>query len=415
MSNYIFNNTLDEFLETQAMGSNAKAIGNNLYGINHRQIDGMVPVSKDSHGLIFFTRPQLNMLSTNLRNARKMYDLLTDKELSIQRYVRCTLDPRLAYGTRGGPMDNQLPITTPLVDPEQAFIPLLTNSFKSISGWPDIEVPTYQSSEGLYKEVYTQADGVTDIYNSYDITCTFENMRGDPIMYMFYVWTRYMAYVFEGILTPWPDFIVNNLLDYNTRIYRITLDVSKKYVTRVAACGAAFPVNVPISQAFDFKKDSPYNDQNKEISIRFKCVGCDYYDAITMLEFNRTVGLFNPAMRCGKFGQIPPNPSMVVKVPSELLPIFNFRGYPRINLEDGELEWWVPLTVWADRATKYLNITSTGPVYNPSKIANSNCPKALDLQEQLQSNVLNDKELNDYLNYTNTNGANNGEHIRTQH
>ena len=142
----------------------------------------------------------------NIRNVRKFYDLLNTDELSMQRYVRCTLDPRLETGI-GDRQDDNGPVTSPLVDNNQAFIPLLTNSLVSLNGWQDFDVQTYTSKEGVYREQYTQVDSINEFYNTFQITASFNNTKGDPILYLFYIWIKYMSYVYEGRLSPYPDFI----------------------------------------------------------------------------------------------------------------------------------------------------------------------------------------------------------------
>jgi len=88
--------TLDKFYAlTQQTGSIDKAISNNLYGINHQGVKSIISENRDSYGYVFFTRPQLNMSTYNLRNLRHFYSLLTTDHATIQRYVRCTLDPRI--------------------------------------------------------------------------------------------------------------------------------------------------------------------------------------------------------------------------------------------------------------------------------------------------------------------------------
>lgn len=362
MSNTMFNYTLDEFYETQSIGSINKAIGKNLYGFNHRQIPTALPINKDSYGFTFFTRPQLNMRSVNIRNVRKFYDLLNTDELSMQRYVRCTLDPRLETGI-GDRQDDNGPVTSPLVDNNQAFIPLLTNSLVSLNGWQDFDVQTYTSKEGVYREQYTQVDSINEFYNTFQITASFNNTKGDPILYLFYIWIKYMTYVYEGRLSPYPDFIKGNLLDYCTRIYRVVLDQTKRYVTKIVSCGIAFPVSAPLGQSFDFKLGQPYNDQTKEITIRFQCLGCEYYDPIVLLEFNRVVEMFNPAMKCGYFGEESPDESQLVKVPRNVATLFNYSGYPRINLETHELEWWVPREVFERTSRMFLSPVGEGSYY----------------------------------------------------
>jgi len=326
--------TLDKFYSlTQQTGSIDKAISNNLYGINHQAVKNIIPANRDSYGYVFFTRPQLNMSSYNLRNLRHFYSLLTTDHTTIQRYVRCTLDPRINIGKNEK-------ITSPLVDPSFAFIPVLSNNIKTMSGWPDIVLPTYSSKQGVRREQTVMADGTTDIYDSFDIDCVFRNTKDEPIILMMQTWLYYAAAVFEGVLTPYVDMITENMIDYNTRIYRLVMDESKRVVKKIAATGASFPINVPTGKFFDYDDSAKYNDQAKDINIRFKSVGAMYNDDILVREFNETTLIFNRGLEevvTNKYE----NSASYEKIPEELLSVFNHRGYPLINTNTFELNWWV--------------------------------------------------------------------------
>lgn len=314
------------------------AIINNLFGINHRQTALPIPQNRDHYGLTFFTRPQLNLMPENIRNSRKFFPLLTNNPASYQAYVRAMLDPRSVQGWGGYAAKPAI-----FADEKQAFIPILTNHLVGISGWRDIVLPTYTSSEGVYKEAWSIGDGVSTDYGVYDINATFRNSIGDPITELMYYWVHYISCVFEGILDPYPDFMLLNEIDYNTRIYRLVLDKSKKYVQRIYATGASFPTNVPVGSMGDFAIDKPYNDVNAEITIQFRSMGCIYNDEILFHCFNKTAGVFNPQMRDvepTEKGSIPEG-SGVTKVDQALLPLFNNRGYPYINTKTYELEWYV--------------------------------------------------------------------------
>lgn len=339
--------SLDDYFQNTPIGSLDKAIGNNLYGINHRQIPGLVPSNKDSYGLTFFVRPQLNLQSDNVRNDRRFSPLLTDNALTIQRYIRTMLDPRLVEGYTFN--TNKIPgIPSPLLDNNMAFIPILTNNLNTISGWPDLTAPTHEYSPGLYNEGYSLVDGMTRNYSTFDIDASFRNTKGDPILYMFYIWLHYSSLVFEGKFVPYVDFITENEIDYNTRIYRLVLDPQKETVRKIAACGAAFPISVPTGSFFDFNNERPYNDQNKDITIRFRCMGAEFFDDILIKEFNDTVVIFNPDMsdRHRENG--------MVKVSKNLISMFNNRGYPRINPQTNELEWWVYGSQFNARTSAFL-------------------------------------------------------------
>lgn len=349
---------------TQVTGSIEKALGNNLYGIDHLGTKGMIPENRDTQGYVFFTRPALNLSTINLRRHRLFSGLLTQNANSIHRYVRCTLDPRLLFGQQsrtmnidkmaGGStagfshgdvstmksqkMGGDPILSCPILDNQQAFIPLLTNTIKTVSGWEDVVLPTFTSKEGLKREQWSIADGSVEIYNAFDIDCSFRNIKEEPLVLLFQTWIFYMAAVFEGLMNPYIDFIAENEIDYNTRIYRIVLDESKLIVKKISASGASYPLNVPTGQFFDYDDSSKYSTNSRDITIRFKCMGAMYNDDILIKEFNDTVGIFNPEMRKMIQGK---NDHNMAKIPHGIIHMFNNRGYPYINPSTLEFQWWI--------------------------------------------------------------------------
>lgn len=361
----VLDSNIDQLFENLPIGSISRAIGNNLYGINFRQTPSFVPRAKEHYGFTFFTRPQPNLSRSNISNFRSFYSLLSRSTVSYRSYVRAMLDPRLSLN------NNKV---SSFVNNENPFIPVLTNSLVSLSGFPDLTVPTYTSDTGLYGQEISFVDGTVNHYESYDVDATFANYKGNPLIYMFYIWVRYQSLVFEGILSPYMDLLVENEIDYNTRIYRIVLDSTKTYVMHIAATGASFPINVPTGNIFDYNIDTPLNTKNSEINIRFRCMGFLAFEDILKLEFNKTVAIFNPNMRKvlrhdldGKESEIKrDDPTVVyrikgskyVKVPRILALAsdssviensfysINYRTIPYINLATNELEWFVDETLF---------------------------------------------------------------------
>lgn len=323
------NTTIEDVLRYTPVGALDTAMGSAFYGINHRQTPTPIPLNKDHYGLVFFTRPQLNLSTENIRAERFMGPLLSQQEASIQRIIRMYLDPRL------GASDSAL--RSPFVDNKNAFMPLLTNHCISCTGWPDVLLDTYTSQPGAYREVYSQTDGVFKNYTTYDISATFRSMPGDPILQLMLFWEFYQAGVFEGKLIPYPDFIVQNEIDYNSRIYRLVLDQSKQYVQKIACTGASYPINAPVGNSFNLESDMPFNLANKEFTIQFKSIGARYMDDIIVHDFNKVVGIFNPDMRSSDMSKN----SAMVKVHMSELHIFNNMGYPRIDPNTKELQWYV--------------------------------------------------------------------------
>lgn len=333
-----------KYSTSSSTGSINNAITNNIYGINHRQSPGAIPMNRDQYGLTFFTRPQLNMRYENIINSRLLLPLLTDEVFSYHRIIRCLLDPRLMANYPDDP-----PLVCPLVDNKLPFIAILTNHLNTINGWQDILVPNFSAAEGAYKEGYSFVDGTTNNYASYDITATFRNSRGDPITSLFYYWGHYMSAVYEGKILPYPDYIISNTIDYNTRIYRLVLDQNKRYVQKIAATGASHPIAIPIGSSFDYSNEKPYNDANHDIAIPFRCLGAIYNDDILFYTFNKTVSIFNPSMVTKKG---------LTKVDPEHLDIFNNRGYPWIDVDTYELQWWVPTEMVTNRLEQYENFNT---------------------------------------------------------
>lgn len=365
---FVIDRTLDSILESLPIGSVQKAIANNLYGINFRQSGNPIPRSKNHNGFVFFTRPQLNLSTLNISNYRGFYNLLTQNKASYQRFTRCILDPRMGST---GPLDTSPGITSPFVDRYNPFISVLSNNAVTGSGWPDITAPVYTSEAGLYGEEHSMVDGVSNNFEAFDTDFVFKNSRGNPLIYMFYIWVKYQTLVSEGILNPYFDMITEMEIDYNTRIYRIVLDAQKRYISDIACTGASFPLNVPTGNLFDYNSQEPFITKNGEINIRFKSNGFIAFEDIIKYWFNKTVAIFNPDMKkvlehdldgsvfndavarenTGKVYRV--SGSRYVKIPFLLnmaadidginnrLLSLNHKAVPFINLHTNELEWWI--------------------------------------------------------------------------
>ncbi len=315
------------------LGNLSESMANTLIGINHRGFGNPVPYNQDNQGLTFFTRPRLNLSYNNLSADRRLSILGAGQGLSRGHYpaaIRQWLDPDLCRslfqsGTRLG-----------LVDPYTPFIPLLTNNLVSLSGWPDPIVEYYDSDEGMAKETWGMADGIDNLYHAYDLNATFRNIVGDPISLMFQVWYIYMTLVYQGRMLPYPDSEMLREIDYQTRIYRLILDPTRTYVQKIAACGAAFPTSSALGQAFDFSMDTPFEQSRaSQISIPFRCYGATYQDPILIREFNDLHEfIFCPQMQDDN------RPRYMTKIPRNNLIAYNYGGYPRIDPETNELEWW---------------------------------------------------------------------------
>lgn len=320
----------------QGYGSTGAQFHDLLGGFNRSQQGNPLPANTDMQGLTFFTRPNLNLSYDNVMAIRQLSVLSSNVPESYNRVIRRMLWPDSKSSDIRGDKG--------LFDNRNAFMPLLSNSLTAMSGWPDMTLHAYSSNEGMAKEVWMMNDSIAEINGRFDLDCTFENTLGDPISLTFFSWLLYIGGVYLGTKIRAAGYsILQCEMDYNTRIYRFLTDWSGRYIQKWAACGAGFPTGLSIGSGFNYNRDQPYSEANKSIQIPFACTVAEYNDPITLWEFNKTTVMFNPDM-----GDDVRNDRMQ-KITPEERKLFNYRGFPWINLDkDNELEWWVDNDVYID-------------------------------------------------------------------
>lgn len=354
---------LERVYESTPLGPIHSNLVNTVIGINHRQIPLALPQNKSKFGLTFFTRPRCNLTRNNIRTLRQMYPLLNTRNTSIQRIIRCYLDPvsgnpNIGKGpsnaTTGQREDRIETVTSPYVDASMVFIPLLTNLCVSLGGWQDIVAETRTTPEGHYREAHSMIDSSVQVRSVFELSATFRNVPGNPVTLLFYYWLLYASAVFEGTtLIPYGDSIYEMEIDYNTRIYHLALDQQGRYVEHILATGASFPLNAPVGALGNYDANQPFNDSQDNVNIRFQCIGMDYNDPITVKEFNAAVVLLNGWMKDDV------REKYYIQIPFELLNFFNMRGYPQINPKTMELQWWVNLDVFNRYADQLKQFSQT--------------------------------------------------------
>lgn len=319
------------------------AMQNLFYGINQKATGTSVPGNSDHYGLTFFTRPRLNLSYHNVLAERRMHSILTQDKYSMAKAIRCMLDPEGNNGRYGTTYE------TPLIDPKQAFMPMFQDLLLSISGFPDVMVDSFTADPGYMKETYGFIDTHLKEYQEFDLTATFKNIAGDPVTMALNVWLNYARNVLYGSMVPYPDSIYYNEVDYNTRIYRLTLDPSRRIVQKICCTGASYPTTDPIGSSFNFNVESPTNTDNNQLSVQFRSFGVLYNDPMVVHSFNKIVCVFNGNM-------LPSDPSDPTSPPrGQVNGTYKkvttnlernksmYKAYPRINIATMELEWYCPV------------------------------------------------------------------------
>lgn len=310
------------------LGSTTRAFQELMYGIDMLPGKGQpLQKNRDDQGLVFFTRPLLNLSYDNLITDRRLSPLITRNPNSYQWMVRSVLDPWRAKAQ---------PLESPFVDKENAFIPILSNTLMSMPSWQDVVGDVYTASEGAGKESWAMFDGFEYMRNTWDLNLTFRCVAGDPVSLLFYTWICYGLGVYTGTLIPYPAALRGNWLDYQTAIWRLPLSGDGKYVTNIAKT-IAFPYALSLGAKFAYQQENVFNTETDTISVPFKCIGAEYNDPILILEFNKTVAYDNPLME-------DPASTMIRLHPDEYS-IFNRFCYPHIE-DDMRLHRYVHPSIY---------------------------------------------------------------------
>jgi len=312
---------LDYTSRTVGKGSQTRAFQEVMYGLDTMPGQGAgLPKNTDTQGLVFFTRPTMNLSYDNLALDRRLSPLMTNDPQTYPFMIRSLLDP---YAAR----DRE----SPFVDANNVFMPILSNTLISMSGWPDVVGDTYTASEGAQKESWAMFDGSSHNREAWDANMTFRNIQGDPITLLMLTWIIYGTGVYQGDLLPYTRMLFENRIDYYTGIYRLVLSSDGRFVTKIART-IGFPYAISLGAAFNYQADQFLNGDNDTISVPFKCIGAEYQDPILVHEFNHVMNMTNPDMRANR----------CIKLSKAERPLFRRLAYPKINVETLELEWYVP-------------------------------------------------------------------------
>ena len=276
--NKIDEDLLDVSSRSPGFGGAGTATFSLLHGLNALGGIPAIPANADNQGFTFFTKPCLNLSYNNVIGTRKLAFLTDQNRESMGMAIKCMLSP-LGFDEIG---DKGRSV---IIDDKCAFLPV-SNLLMSLSAPPDIVADVFTSNEGYNKEQVSWVDSKPNYYGAYDLTATFANMEGDPITTIFSTWLEYSMRVLEGSMLPFPINIVENRVDYQTRIYRLVMDRSKTFVQRIYACGAAFPTSVPTGAVLGYTHGVHITPEADQIQINFRCMGAMYDDPILITEFN---------------------------------------------------------------------------------------------------------------------------------
>ncbi len=325
-TNIDFSRIVSSILKETGLSAPDRVFTDLFKGFNRLGQGSHIPHNTDLQGYTFFTRPDLNLSHDNIAQCRSLTAMLTSERKSYAHAIKTILD------FRTGDLDKS---PHPIVDKQSAFIPLLSNTLTSLSGWPDWQMNFYSSPEGIMKEVWLQADGIVEVNGRFTLTADFQNPQGNPVLSLLAYWVLYPQLINTGRLFPHIQNVIANRKDYESRIYRIVLDSTNRFVTSWASTLVATPSAVNIGAMFNYNRDAPQSRDTDKVSTAFECTAAFYNDPIVLKEFNDVSFKFNPALELAE------TDSRFYKLHPKQYAYFNYKGYPRVNLDTMEFEWWV--------------------------------------------------------------------------
>lgn len=312
-------------------------------GYNHRIAPSLIPKNREHGGYTFFTRPDLLLNARNLEAAPRLKAMSEAGRSSAELAILGTLDPMCEFCTttpaNGLGMDFHPEIP---FDNRQAFIPVLTNRLLSLQGFPDNTLDVYTSEEGLKREQWSSVDSHYAANYTFSLNATFANMDGDVTTQFFTTWLEAMSAYYSGDMVPRFRNMIQREKNYETRIYRLLMDPTLTYVTKIGAANACIPLNDNLGAVMNYDSMQSIVDSNDQINIQFHCQGAIYLDPRLITDFNKTVMLFNPDMveAENNIGAFTPRGNLRRLKKSEVQ-YFNWYGYPHIDLQTRELSWFV--------------------------------------------------------------------------
>ena len=237
-------------------------------------------------GLVFITRPKLNLTSANLRMSRVMSMLDSIDPTSIQFMIRMLLDTKLANDVRM----MELVGRSPLIDGESPFLTPLISSCESVTGFPSVNIETYTTEGGFFSEDMTTPIGSDRNYKTFDLQASYVDIQGGACNALFQIWAAYIDKVTRGEMVQYAEDTQERRMGWTCSIYRFLLDPSMKYITNWCKCTGCFPVIRSSGAIFDFNRFEGFVEAAKKFNVTFKCnhMG-EENDPIILKEFNMLV------------------------------------------------------------------------------------------------------------------------------
>lgn len=222
-----------------------------------------------SVGYIFFTKPDLNILTTGgditqeSANIHSLRDILQSRDIEIARCLKHGYKSRLI---------------TPI-----------TNAAENVD-LQDVQMKTRTTAESSinWKVQYGFRTSDSKAANTFNIT--FTDDKNLTLYKLHKIWVEYIDAVSVGKMKPLREYITKRVLDYAVSAYYILVGEDGKTIRYYAKFTGVFPLNIPDS-AYGWQQGDEIKRRNFQIQYQYS-----FFDAMEPLiikDFNVSFG--NPA------------------------------------------------------------------------------------------------------------------------
>lgn len=251
----------------------------------------MMEISDNVIGLMFITRPELNLDDYNILRSEKLVSLYGAGTNDLGGYVRGLLDKRWAaktFGDQGHPM----------LDNNQAFITCLNEYLKTSTGFSDLQLRINATEPGIRQQVYQYVSSKLEENGQFSIQQTYHNPRPLIIPTMFQHWLTYISEIKSGDnqLTPHMEYLFGRRCDHDCRIYHLIMNRDTEYLESIFATVRSIPQTYPAGAIADIDRttNSLRAQAQDDFSIQFASEGMRFDEISLINAFNEHTFYFNP-------------------------------------------------------------------------------------------------------------------------
>lgn len=253
----------------------------------------MMEISDNVIGLMFLTKPELNLDDANILKSEKLMSLYGAGTGDLAGYIRGTLDRNWAAKNMGDQAH-------PMLDNNQAFISCLNEYLKTSTGFSDLQLRINATEPGIRQQVYQYVSSKLEENGTFTIQQTYHNPRPLLIQTIFQHWLTYISEVRSGDnqLSPNMDYLFGNRRDFDCRIYHMVMNRDTEYLESIFATVASIPQTFPAGAIADIDRmGNSLRAQNQdEFSIQFASEGMRFDELSLINSFNEHTFYFNPAL-----------------------------------------------------------------------------------------------------------------------